>query len=257
MINGLHCLDPNPNGSPAVLLLHGLGANGTSWSLQFETLGSAGFRPLAPDVPGFGESRYDGRGWNFARVVGNLARLLNDLQTGPVFVVGLSMGGVIAQQFAFDFPELVRKLVLVSTFSVLRPASLSQWVYFAQRALVVHTLGLATQSKIVAQRVFPEPDQAGLREIAEKQIASADPRAYRAAMRNLGLFNSQRRLREINVPTLIISGENDSTITPVHQKVLAEGIPGAKQILIPNAGHAVPIDQSEAFNAILLGFLKA
>jgi pimeloyl-ACP methyl ester carboxylesterase len=166
------------------------------------------------------------------------------------------MGGVIAQQFALDFPGLVKKLVLVSTFSFLRPASLSQWVYFAQRALVVHTVGVATQSKIVARRVFPEPEQAGLREMAEKQIASADPRAYRAAMRNLGLFNSQRRLREINIPTLVISGANDSTIPPARQKVLAEGIPGAKQIIIPNAGHAVSIDQFEAFNTILMRFLQ-
>lgn len=239
-----------------MLLLHGLGANGSSWSLQFEPLISAGLRPLAVDIPGFGESRYDGRGWNFKRIAHILADLIIELQAGPVFVMGLSMGGVIAQQFALDFPELVRKLVLVSTFAVLRPANLSQWIYFVQRAVVVHTVGLATQSKIVARRVFPESEQAGLREVAEKQIASADSRAYRAAMRNLGLFNSRSRLREIKAPTLVISGANDSTILPLRQKVLAEGIPGAKHVIIPNAGHAVSIDQFEAFNGILVKFLK-
>jgi 3-oxoadipate enol-lactonase len=243
------------SGSPAVLMLHGLGANSSSWTLQFDALITAGLRPLAPDVPGFGDSKYDGRGWNFKRVARDLAGFIIDLNSGPVHIVGLSMGGVIAQQFVLDYPKLVRKLVLVSTFSALQPSSFSQWFYFAQRALVVHTMGLATQSRIVARRVFPEPGQGALREIAEKQIASADPRAYRAAMRNLGLFNSRPCLGEIKAPTLVISGANDTTVAPTNQKVLAEGIRGSKQIIIPDAGHAVAIDQFEAFNAILVSFL--
>ncbi len=255
MKTSLHYLDPSSQGSPVVFLLHGLGANGTSWTLQFDALIAVGLRPLAPDFPGFGDSKYDGHGWNFKRVAGDLADLIVALQSGPVHVVGLSMGGVIAQQFALDYPHLVRKLALVSTFSVLRPSSLSQWLYFAQRALVVHTLGLDTQSKIVARRVFPELGQEALRRMAEEQITSADPRAYRAAMRNLGIFNSRPRLKEIKAPTLVISGEKDTTIAPVYQKVLVEGICGARQVVISGAGHAVAIDQFRAFNDTLVGFL--
>lgn len=254
-MGGFYFLDPNPTGSPAVLLLHGLGANSSSWTLQFAPLIAAGMRPLSPDAPGFGQSRYDGRGWSFKRVVAGLAGLLDELHTGPVHVVGLSMGGVIAQQFVLDYPQLVRKLVLVSTFSVLRPENLSQWGYFLQRAIVVHTLGLKQQSKIVARRVFPDAGQETLRKMAAEQIASADPWAYRAAMRSLGLFNSQCRLKEIKAPTLVITGECDSTVSPVRQKLLAGGIPGARQVVIPNAGHAVAIDQFEAFNKVLLKFL--
>lgn len=256
-MTGLYFLDPNPGGSPAVLLLHGLGASGSSWTLQFDPLITAGLRPLAPDAPGFGQSRYDGCGWNFKRVAADLAALLDELQTGPVYVVGLSMGGIIAQRFALDYPELVRKLVLVSAFSVLRPENLSQWGYFFQRLVVVHTLGLKQQAEIVARRVFPEPGQAALRQMATEQIASADPHAYRAAMRSLGLFNSQRRLKEIKAPTLVVTGANDSTVSPTRQRRLAEGICGARQVIIPAAGHAVAIDQFEAFNAELMAFLKA
>lgn len=252
----LHFLDPHPGGSPAVLLLHGLGANGSMWTLQFDALIAAGYRPLAPDAPGFGDSPYDGRGWNFRRVAADLAALLRELETGPAHVVGLSMGGVIAQQFSLDYPGLVRKLVLVSTFAVLRPSSLSQWLYFLQRLMVVHLAGLEQQSKIVAQRVFPAPEQESLREMAAAQIARADPRAYRAAMRHLGLFDSRRRLREIRVPTLVISGEHDTTVFPAQQKMLAGGIPGARQIVIPEGGHAVAIDQAAAFNRVLLEFLQ-
>ena len=152
----LHYIDPNPDGAPAVLLLHGLGANGSMWTLQLEPLAQAGLRPIAPDAPGFGDSRYDGRGWNFRRVAADLAALLRELQTGPAHVVGLSMGGVIAQQFTFEHPDLVRKLVLVSTFAVLRPTNPSQWWYFLRRAAAVFTYGPAKQAEIVARRVFPE-----------------------------------------------------------------------------------------------------
>ncbi len=256
-MNGIHLLDPNPAGSPAVLLLHGLGANGSSWTLQFAPLIAAGMRPLAPDAPGFGDSRYDGRGWTFQRVAATLAGMLDTLQTGPVHVVGLSMGGVIAQQFALDYPEKVRKLVLVSTFSFLRPETFSQWGYFLLRALVVYTLGLPRQAEIVARRVFPAPEQAILRQMAIEQISAADPRAYRAAMRSLGLFDSRKRLAGIRHPTLVVTGADDSTVLPTRQALLAAHILAAQQVTLPNAGHAVSIDQYEAFNRILLAFLEA
>ncbi|MCS6992426.1 MAG: alpha/beta hydrolase [Anaerolineales bacterium] len=251
----LHVLDPHPAGSPAVLLLHGLGANGSMWTLQFDDLIAAGYRPLAPDAPGFGASPYDGRGWNFRRVAADLAGLLHELDTGPAHVVGLSMGGVIAQQFALDFPHLTRKLVLVSTFSVLRPGSLSQWLYFLQRLLVVHLVGLQQQSNLVARRVFPAPEQEALREMAAAQIARADPRAYRAAMRQLGLFDSRRRLKEIRVPTLVVTGGRDTTVSPARQTLLANAIPGARQVILSEGGHALAVDQAAAFNRVLLDFL--
>jgi pimeloyl-ACP methyl ester carboxylesterase len=238
-----------------VLLLHGLGANGSSWILQFAPLIMAGMRPVAPDAPGFGDSPYDGHGWSFKRVAGDLAGLLGELQTGPVHIVGLSMGGLTAQQLALDHPHLVRKLVLVSTYTVLRPENISQWRYFFQRLIVLHTLGLKQQAEIVARRVFPDPGQEALRQMAAEQIASADPRAYRTAMRSLGLFDSRRRLKEIKVPALVITGECDSTVSPARQKQLTVGISGARQVIIPNAGHAVAVDQYEAFNRVLIEFL--
>lgn len=253
----MHYLDPGNPDNPGVLLLHGLGADGTSWSLQLDALVSAGFRPIAPDLPGFGQSAYDGQGWRFKRVAGLLADLVSGLNAAPVHLVGLSLGGVVAQQFALDYPQHVRKLVLVSTFSVLRPKNFSQWFYFIQRFLVVHTLGLEQQAKLVSKRVFPNPEHAELRRMTEEQIASADPRAYRAAMRCLGLFDSRKRLAAINIPALVITGADDSTVPPAAQTLLAQSIPSARQVVIPNAGHAAAIDQAEIFNRHLLEFLSS
>jgi pimeloyl-ACP methyl ester carboxylesterase len=63
-------------------------------------------------------------------------------------------------------------------------------------------------------------------------------------------------LKEIKIPTLVITGENDSTVSPARQKLLVEGICGARQVVIPRAGHAVAIDQFEAFNRELMGFIN-
>lgn len=256
-MNHLHYLDPHPDGHPAVLLLHGLGATGASWTLQLPALAEAGFRPLAPDLPGFGDSPYDGRGWSIPGVAARLAALLEELGTGPVHVVGISMGGVIAQQLALDFPALTRSLVLVNTFAVLRPASLKGWLYFLQRFIVVNTLGLEAQAKFVARRIFPDPQDAPLREALMASISSADRRAYRRAMLSLGLFDSRPRLAQIRAPALVITGERDSTVAPARQRLLVEAIRGARQVVIAAAGHAVSVDQPQAFNRALLDFLQS
>jgi pimeloyl-ACP methyl ester carboxylesterase len=254
-MTSLHYLDPNPSGEPTVLLLHGLGADGTSWSLQLPRLCQVGFRPLVPDAPGFGGSPYDGRGWTIRRVAGQMAGLLEELGCGPAHVVGLSMGGVIAQQFVLDFPHLTKKLVLVSTFSVLRPEDFSGLAYFFRRAATVLTLGPEAQAQVVARRVFPDPKDHQLREMYLAVVRRADPRAYRRAMTALGLFDSRKRLHEIQAPTLVVTGADDSTVSPARQKLLAQDIPWSRQVIIQNAGHAVSVDQAEQFNQALVEFL--
>jgi len=252
----LHFLDPNPAGQPAVLLLHGLGANSASWTFQLPPLIEAGFRPIAPDAPGFSRSPYDGKGWSIATVAQAMTDLLDELHSSPAYVVGISMGGVIAQQMALDFPQLIRKLVLVSTFAILRPDSLGGWLYLLGRFAMVHTVGLPTQAKVVARRIFALAEQEELRQMLVTTITQSDPRAYRAAMRALALFDSRQRLAEIKIPTLIITGDRDTTVPPPRQKLLFEGISGARQVVIPSAGHAVSVEQPEAFNRELLAFLN-
>jgi pimeloyl-ACP methyl ester carboxylesterase len=252
----IYFLDPHPPGYPAVLLLHGLGANSSSWTLQLPPLIEAGFRPIAPDAPGFSRSPYDGKGWSVATVAQSMADLLAELQTGPAHIVGISMGGVIAQQMAFDFPQKIRKLVLVNTFTALRPEGLGSWLYLLGRFAMVHTLGLPAQAKVVARRIFALAEQEELRKMLITTITQSDPRAYRAAMRALALFDSRKRLAEVRIPTMVITGDRDTTVPPPRQKLLVEGISGARQVVIPNAGHAVSVEQAEAFNQELLAFLK-
>ncbi len=251
----IHYLDHHPSGRPTILLLHGLGATCESWELQLPALIGAGFRVIAPDARGFGKSTYPGKSHRVADMANDMADLLTAAGDAQAYVVGISMGGVHALQLALDHPKMVARLVLVNTFASLRPDKLDVWLYFAFRFLLVHTLGLPTQARAVAQRIFPRPDQEMLRQILIGQICQADPRGYRATMRALALFDVRRRLGEIQCPTLVITGADDSTVPTKTQGVLASQIVNARQVVIPAAGHAVIAEQPEAFNQALLEFL--
>lgn len=252
----LYYLEYNPGGKASVLLLHGLGATGASWQQQVPELVQSGFHVLAPDTRGFGQSSYPGGSLSVADMASDFAALLEATHTVSAHVVGISMGGAQALQLALDYPQRVNRLVLVNTFARLRPNRLGGWLYFALRFALVHTLGLESQGKAVVKRIFPRPEQEELRQELLTEILQADPHGYRAAMRALGRFNVVGRLGEIRAPTLVITSENDTTVDRQNQRVLAEKIPGARQVVIPDAGHAVSVDQPETFNQVLISFLK-
>jgi 3-oxoadipate enol-lactonase len=252
----INYLDPNPGGTHAVLLLHGLGATGESWTLQITVLIESGFRVLAPDIRGFGKSTCPAEAITIQKIASDMAEFLKRLKALPAHVVGISMGGTIAQQISLDYPYLVEKLVLVNTFANLRPKRLSSWAYFGSRFFLIHTLGLPSQARLVTRKLFPDQDQGDLRKAFYDQIIQANPRGYRSTIRALAHFNLTSRLPEIRAPTLVITGERDSTVPSETQKELTNGIPNAKQVIILGAGHAVIAEQPGIFNRILLDFLQ-
>jgi len=253
----IHYLDLNPQAEKVVMLLHGLGANGSSWQLQFPALTEIGYRIIAPDARGFGQSTYPPDSPALIEATAqDFIQLAERLTVSCLDLVGISLGGTHALALALSCPELVRRLVLVNTFAHLRPHGLSQWIYYASRFVLVHTLGLETQARAVVPRILPRSDQQELREIFISQIMQSDLAAYRSAMRALARFNVLRRLSEIKIPTLIITAENDTTVPMDVQQQLVNGIQGAYQVVIPAAGHAVSVDQPEVFNQVLTGFLS-
>ncbi|NMC79067.1 MAG: alpha/beta hydrolase [Chloroflexi bacterium] len=251
----LFYLDENPKAEACVVLLHGLGADSSSWGYQIEALRQAGMRCIVPDIPGFGKSVFTGRGWNVALAAQVLADWLRQLALPAVDLVGISMGGAVALQLVLDAPERIHRLVCVNTFGCLRPKRPNELFYLLMRYVKANLKGVEAQAQMVALRIFPEEEQEPLRQILIEQILQADPTVYRAAMRSLGLFNVRKRLGEIHKTTLVITGENDTTVPLASQAELVHGIEGARQVMIPHSGHAVIADQPVAFNAALLEFL--
>jgi pimeloyl-ACP methyl ester carboxylesterase len=251
----IHYLDHFPENKKTILLLHGLGSNGDAFQPQIQPLARAGYRVITPDMRGFGKSGYPEK-LSIQSIAEDTAALIKNQTSSPVDLLGISMGGTVALQLALDSPKLVNTLVLVNTFGRLRPSKPGVWFYLILRLILVHTIGIQTQAKTVSQRIFPHPDQAELRKLLEEQIHMSNPKAYRASMRAMGRFDVIGQLSQIKQPTLVISGEEDTTVLVVNQQILADAIPRARRIAIANGGHAVSIDQADAFNAVLLGFLS-
>lgn len=251
----LHYLDPYPSHTKPVLLLHGLGSSAQSWMLQMPVLAKAGFRPIAPDARGHGKTPYPGH-WSVEAVAEDFSALLHHLDVPAAHVVGISMGGVLAQQLALSHPDQVRSLVLVNTFARLTTRGVGQMLYFLLRFGMLYLLGPQAQARVVAKRLFPYPGQEFWRQAFIDEMTQCDPRAYRAALQALQRVNLLPRLREIHAPTLIVTGEQDTTVPPALQEVLARAIPHARHVRIPDAGHALVVDQPEAFHRVLLDFLQ-
>jgi len=248
-------LDENTAGYPGMLRLHGLGVNSRSWQLQIPAFTGSGYRILAPDLPGFGQS-CKSRFSSIPQVASEIAVLLHSLHVTSAIVCGISMGGILALQLTLDHPDLVSRLILVNSMAKLSIGNPLLWPYFLWRYILVQSRGLEEQAEVVANRLFPQPKDSLYRQAAIESIMEADLESYKAAMRSIAKFNVQKRLSEIHSPTLVITGENDSTIPARNQRRMAERIPGALHIIIKNAGHAVTIDQPDLFNSCVLSFLE-
>jgi pimeloyl-ACP methyl ester carboxylesterase len=246
--------DENPGGQSSVLLLHGLGANSSSWSLQIPDLAAAGFRVIVPDTPGFGQSPYLKKFASASDWASALAEFLRSLEIERTDVVGISMGGVQTLQLALDYPQFVNKLVLVNTYSHLNAIDLRVLPYYLVRTLLIYALSPRSQARMVAKRLFPDPSQHELRDELISQIGQADPGGYRASVRILSRFNVTDRLHEINAPTLVITGDKDTTVPPEVQSLLVKKIPCSTQVRL-SAGHAASVEIPDQFNQVLLKYL--
>ncbi len=246
--------DLNPSSGRAVVLLHGLGTTGDCWQLQTPVLTAAGFRVLIPDLPGFGRTGYPGGPLTIAGFATDMRRAMALREVSRADVVGISMGGTVALQLVLDAPELVDHLVLINTFSHLRITRASGWLALAVRIALLYGTSLPAQARAVSRRIFPHPGQEALRQALYDQLVQSDPSAYRAAIWALQRFNVTARLGEIVSPTLIITGDEDKTVSLDSQRALL-AIPGSRQVVIAGAGHGVIADHPGQSNAALLGFL--
>ena len=243
-------------GTTAVVMLHGVGGGRDAFRPQMEPLAAAGYRAVAWDMPGYGESApispYDMAGLASAAV-----RLLHAIDASHVVLLGHSMGAMIAQEVMVQAPHRISGLVLSATSPAFGKAE-GAW----QQAFLAERLGPLDAGKTmadVAARLVPgmvgegfSPEGAGL---AAAIMSRVPPATYRAALAALMGFDRRAALADIRVPTLVVAGELDTAApAPVMEKMAAR-IPGAEYVVLPGAGHLANLEQPQAFNAVLLAFL--
>lgn len=248
---------------PPVVLIHGISECGRSWENQIDQFATA-FRVIALDVRGFGSSAVGDGDGTTRQLADDLWRLV-EASDGPFVdaerlgIVGFSMGGVIAQRFAVDHPELVGALVVASSSSLVG-ASGARW--FLERIELARTSGLGALSEL--NRQDAELVAASLRPDARTRYVScriegfADGRGYlnacraMAGLRELPLTPELPRIR---CPSLVITGELDPSCPPRASSIIAEQIPGAEMHILPGIGHLAHWEAPELFNETLRSFL--
>lgn len=243
------------SGAPLVLI-HGLGGSQADWPFQVPVF-AARFRIVTLDLRGHGRSPKPSGPYRMSQLAADVALLLMRLDARPAHVVGLSLGGAVAQQLAIDYPDLVRSLVLVNTASCFISTQWRRRLLGARRFAAVYLQGMDKVAEDVAGRLFPLLEQAPLRAEAVRRIAANDLAAYRASLWAVARFNVTFLLDLITCPTLVVAGENDSTVPIAPKQLLAQRIHGSRFQVIANSTHATPLDQPDAFNQAVMEFLEA
>ena len=245
------------SGQGSVLVLtHGLGGSLDAWQPLADAL-DARHRVLRWDVRGFGRSDRSGppspKVW-----AQDLAGLLDALSIDEAIVAGISMGGVIAQRFALDFPQRTRGLVLMSTSSEVGEAGRSGW---ESRAALVEREGLAALMELSGgpsisySTAYAESHVAEIVEAAEATTTRNDPACYAAACRAVSDYNYTEELAQIERPTLIVQGLEDQLTPPGGSVLMSRRISGSRLELIEGCGHGIPAEQPERLAELLADFL--
>jgi 3-oxoadipate enol-lactonase len=243
---------------PAILFVHGYPLDRTIWREQID--GLEGFRRVAPDLRGMGQSDAPDLGYGMALSAADLAAVLDALGVDQVVLCGLSMGGYVAFEFLRQWRSRVRGLVLMDT----RAEADAPEVRRARdaAAATARERGTAAVTDAMLPKMLSPSTLTGRPEVVERvrSLMASTPVAglvgALGAMRDRA--SSESLLASLaGIPTLIIVGAEDILTPPDHARAMAEAIPGAQLAIIPGAGHLPPVEQPEATRESLREFLRS
>jgi pimeloyl-ACP methyl ester carboxylesterase len=234
-----------------VLLLHGIGGSSGSFERQLAAFGAVR-HVIAWDAPGYAQSPDP---TSAPGVAGYAAAAAGLLQGGaPADVVGVSWGGVIATRLALAYPELVRTLTLADS------SRGSGRTPEGREAMRLRSAALTAQGPeaFAAERgprlLGPAAPATLVDRVVGGMARSIRQPGYGYAAASMGEADHSRALAGLLVPTLVIVGEHDAVTGVTESRALAEGIPGARLVVLPGAGHAANQEQPDAFNRAVLDF---
>ena len=244
-------------GSP-LLFVHGFPLNHSMWNAQLAVFAEQ-HRVIAPDLRGFGSSVDTEGAVSMEDYADDLAAILDELAVpGPVVYCGLSMGGYIGWQFIRKYRQRVRGLVLCDTRAAAdMPQAAAARLKMAEEVIADGTQAMAEGmlSKALSPRSITERPEVVA--AVKSMILSSDPTGVAAAQRGMAARpDASSQLPQIDVPTLVVVG-NDDALSPVAEmRRIAETIPSARLVVIPDAGHLSPLENPQAFNHALADFLN-
>jgi 3-oxoadipate enol-lactonase len=247
--------DEQGQGAP-ILLIMGLGWPSYLWHRTRPVLASR-FRTIALDNRGVGQSDVPPGPYSIPLMASDTAAVLDAASADRAHIFGLSMGGMIAQEFALQYPNRVESLLLGCTAPGGTHAVVAEPA--ATQLLFARNLSPEELSKAINPFIYDSdtPQERIEADFVLRKQWFARPEGYMAQLQAILAWESYNRLPQITTPTLVIHGESDRLVPPANGKIIAERIPGAKLVMIPHASHILSTDQPDAVHHAVLGFLDA
>ena len=239
-----------------MLFLHGIGGNRHNWDRQVRVF-SAGYRAAAWDARGYGDSDDYAGPLDFADFWRDLERVMDQLSEKRAHLVGLSMGGRIARDFALQRPHRIASLTLANSspgYDALSPEQNQAYLASRRAPLLAGKTPRDIAPELAARLIGSRPAPGVLEELVAS-IAALRKDSYLKSLEASVTQDRAAPLERIAVPTLVITSDEDRLYSPALARDMARRIPGAELVEIQGAGHLSNIEQPERFNEAVLDFL--
>ena len=237
---------------PTAILLHPVGLDGSFW-YDLRARLEQRFVVIAPDLAGHGDTGEPSRPGRMSDRVGEVAALIEGMSCKSASLVGVSFGGMIAQQVALARPDLVSAMVLAVCPSRIPPEARGA---ILKRGGDAEAGGMAAVAEETLERWFTKR-YLSTGEVARvrARLLSDSPSGWAAAWEAIAEHDALDRLRAIRIPTLVVAGEKDLATPLEAKRALAAAIPGSRLEILPEAPHMMQIECAAAFTQVVGDFL--
>jgi len=241
---------------PWVTMSHSLACNSSMWDVQAKLLVASGYTVLRFDTRGHGASDAPEGPYTLEQMADDLHGLYAALGIRRSHWVGLSMGGMICETYALKHPGVFQSMVLADTTSRRPPNAEQMW---GERVKLASEKGMDALVEGTLARWFTEPyrqaNPAVMAKIAA-DIRNTPVAGFAGCCDAIAKIDVLDRLKEIDCPALVIVGDQDHGTPPEMARQIHANLPGSELLIIPSAAHLSNVEQPQAFNDALLGFLR-
>lgn len=255
-LNGIDVHYEITGSGPWLTLSHSLATTLDMWQPQLQRLGEH-FTLLRYDTRGHGGTSAPAAPYTLEQLADDAQALLQHLGMERTHWLGLSMGGMVGQMLAIRHPQLLHRVVLADTTGQVPSAGAQMW---ADRVRIARSEGMAALVQPTLSRWFTDPYRAAQPELMARigaMIHHTPLEGYAGCCAAIASTNTLAALQQLRAPALVIVGEQDQATPPAAAQALAQHWPGARLQVLPGAAHLSNIEQAEAFNDAVLGFLGA
>lgn len=240
-----------------VLFLHGIGGNRTNWSEQVTAL-SDGYHAAALDARGWGGSDEYVGPLRIDDMADDAVRVMDHFGAARAHVVGLSMGGLVAQHVWYRHADRVRTLTLCDTSPGLSRSQtreeLEEFLRVRRQPLLEGRTPAEIAPGVARGLIGPKASSAALQRLTDS-IAVLHKESYLKALEAVTYYEIAGEIGTIAVPCLLIVGAEDRLTPPRVHEEMRDRIPGSRLVVLPDAGHLSNIEEPDGFNAALREFL--